>query len=133
MKVLKIWNMETGNKEDCVQLLPRHDLNPKERSRLTKLENSLRKRIEKYQRSLDSFPKSQLLDKVNAESSELQLPLVKSKPKMPNTIDIAKPEATLPKVLTADEKSDKADESKQTKTEPSKSFMDRYFGRFWKK
>ena len=125
-KVVKLWNMETGKKEECVQLLPRHDLTPEDRSRLSKSENALRKRLMKYRKSINSFPAARDSDATNFALTDGSIPLLRAPKKVK---EISKPVVEKPLEHPATVESEKMAEPK---SEPSKSFMEKYFGRFWK-
>ena len=132
-KVIKLWNLETGEKEDCIQLLPRNDLTPIERISLSKSENSLRKRLDKYKKSLRSFPAAREADEASIATTDGSIPLLKVSD-MQDTLEtpvISDRQLKAHADVTA--KSEELESKGPSKTEPSKSFMEKYFGRFWKK
>ena len=132
-KVIKLWNLETGEKEGCIQLLPRNDLTPLERISLSKSENTLRKRLNKYKKSLSSFPAAREADEASFATTDGSIPLLKASYKQDTLETPIISDRPLKSHTDVPAISAELESKVPSKAEPSKPFMEKYFGRFWKK
>ncbi|KAJ3274810.1 hypothetical protein HDV01_002014 [Terramyces sp. JEL0728] len=128
--ILQLKDLSTGQPLEYVKLEDRHDITGRERKIVSAKERSAHKVLAKYERVLKSYPEARGADEQSIEKLQA---MIENKEYPKNLLDgFVQPIKAETDIETKEEPV-QIQEVVEKAPEPSKSFMDKYFGRFMKK
>ncbi|KAJ3324956.1 hypothetical protein HDV06_005544 [Boothiomyces sp. JEL0866] len=129
--VLKLKDLSTGEPTEFVDLEERHDISGRERKIASAKERSAHKVLAKYERVLKSYPEARNSDEQAIEKLQ---EMIEKKAYPKNLLEgFVQPVKSEIVVEAVEEPVEVKDVVVEKAPEPSKSFMEKYFGRFMKK
>ncbi|KAJ3312789.1 hypothetical protein HDV04_002754 [Boothiomyces sp. JEL0838] len=129
--VLKLKDLSSGEPTEFVNLEDRHDITGRERKIASAKERSAHKVVAKYERVLKSYPEARNADE---QAIEKLKEMIENKAYPKDLLDgFVQPVKAEMKIQELEEPVEVKEVVVEKAPEPSKSFMEKYFGRFMKK
>jgi anaerobic ribonucleoside-triphosphate reductase len=143
-KRYQLWNLDSDKQEEVVQLKQRQDLSGLEIKKWSRIEVALKRTLRKYDQNLKSYGEARIADEKSInilrekyENFGKPMPAVEVAIKVRQTPSESS-NNTAHQSSTSDSSESKEEISTNpelvaTPAEPPKSFMEKYFGKLWRK